>query len=180
MSLRSFWLRLALTYALIAGLSVLAERPLLSSLLPMVRAGFALFQPEVELKRLSVEAGQVVAELRVEGRERRLGAIARSNGRTFLVGPILCLSVVAAWRFRSWQRRGLALLAGAGLCLLWVAPSEAHLLVTGLRQELHLSSAGRGGDFFAFFLENGGRQLLPLSIAALVIAMASKALPERA
>ncbi len=172
-----FLLRLALVYAALAVTVVLLERPIVSATAPLARLGLALFAPELTVRSLEVEQGRLaasvtVARAEVKGPPRRIGMSVATNARTMLVAPILTLSVLLAWRFRSRAERAVALLAGGLLTTASLMNDLASGVTTGV--DATLGESHRFAAFYRFLLDNGGRQLLALAAAAAGIWLAAE------
>jgi hypothetical protein len=173
----SFLLRLVVVYLALTVTVVVLERPIVSATAPLARMGLAIFASELQVNTLTVEHGRLAAAVSVV-RANAAGGLGRirmsvdGNPRTLLIAPILTLSVLLAWRFRSRAQRAWGLLAGALLTSVALMYDLANGVATGVREQI---GAPRGmATFLRFVLENGGRQLFGLVAAAVAIWLAGE------
>ena len=178
----SFLLRLVVVYLALTVTVVVLERPIVAATVPLARMGLAIFASEVRVKTLTVEQDRLAAAVsvvrpNVDGGMRRIRMSVDANPRTLLIAPILTLSVLLAWRFRSRAERAWSVLAGALLTSVALMYDLANGVATGVREQI---GAPRGmATFLRFVLENGGRQVIALVAAAAAIWLAGEVARRR-
>ncbi len=173
-----FVLRLALAYLVLATTAVVCERPILAAMVPVVRTGFAVFHhDDVAVRSISTDQGQLTAGLVVRrdapSHRGHVKVTTASNGRTVLLEPLLALSLLIAWRFRSRREKAVGLLVGVLFAFVLVAHNESFILLDYIDDKVGRTSglAGALASFWGFFLANGGRQLLGLAAGAAAIGV---------
>jgi hypothetical protein len=171
-----FALRFALAYALLAGLAVLCEAQLNQVMVPCVKAGLSLYAPDIQVRDVTSEQTRLRADLvvarRRDGLRVRVNASVLSNGDRMLVGPLLTLSVILAWGFHSSRERAVGVLLGATLVLAVGAQDIAGAMALGVSGKMGMTE-GALAQFYSFFLDSGGRQLMALVCAAAAIHAAA-------
>ena len=182
-ALPAFVVRFVLAYVVLATLAVLCESPLNDALAPCVKLGMTVLHPELDVRSASSDGSRlmvrVVLPLRGPAMNRhRLAATLTDNGDFMLVGPLLTLSIVLAYRFGSVRKTAAGFAVGA---LLAVA-----LGVQEVSQTMVFEISGKLGDdepltgFFSFFLDSGGRQVVALLAGGAAIWLVSALAPRRA
>jgi hypothetical protein len=174
--MRSFALRFVAIYVVAGTVAVLWERPLDAAVAPLVKLGLGLGS-DIDVRDVASEGHRLRASVIVtrseQGvRERHLHANVVANGDTMLVGPLLAIAAVAAWSYRSARSRALGVTLGTLSALLLSAHDAAASIAFAIRAKL--GTAGSWSEFYSFFLDAGGRQLLALAAAGLAIQVAER------
>ena len=180
-TLSSFALRFAVVYALAGALAVVCERPLDAAVAPLVRLGLGVGS-DIEVRDVSSEGHRLSASVIVTRGEkgirgRRVHANVAANGDTMLVAPLLAISAVLAWGYRSRRSRATGTLLGTAAALLLTAHDAAASI--GFAIHGKLGTLDPLSAFYSFFLDAGGRQLLALGVAALAIHVAERSSASR-
>ncbi|HEX4336163.1 MAG TPA: hypothetical protein VH062_09635 [Polyangiaceae bacterium] len=172
----SFALRFAAIYVALAIVAVVWERPLGEAVAPFVKLGVGL-GTDVEVRQISSEGHHLTARVvftdpRRPVGERRVHATVAANGDLMLVGPLLAISAVAAWAYRSRRERAAAMMLGPLFAFALSAHDAASTITIGIRSKLGVLDPATA--FYSFFLDSGGRQLLALAAATLAIRIAGR------
>jgi hypothetical protein len=180
-TLTAFAWRFAAAYVVLGALAVVCERPLDAAVAPLVKLGVGL-GTDVEVRQVSSEGHRLTARVVITAshrgaRARRINANVAANGDMMLVGPLLAVSAVAAWAYRSRRERAAGMVLGALFAFVLSAHDAASVITLGIRSTL--GTLGPLSAFYSFFLDSGGRQLLALGAAAAAIRVAGS-MTERA
>jgi hypothetical protein len=171
----SLIVRFAMAYAGLTFLAVVCEEPLDRAMVPCVRLAFSAFHPDIRVRAVSSEGarltvGVAVEKTRTGGRARVLTGSVATSGDRMLIGPLLSLCLILAWKFRSWRKKAASAALGVFSALALAACDLSSAMALGISANLGDDPAP-GARFSSFFLDAGGRQLLALASACLSIAL---------